>query len=309
MAEPEPEPDSEPSEAERARLAGNRRFKAREYDAAAELYSEALRLLGEGGRGGPGAEGVVLANRAAAHLAARRFQACLDDCVAAGACSSLDPGVVRKLGQRQAKAEANRARAATLAQEAAAAVAERRWGAAIAATEAALDAHDRGAAADPARAALLCDQAEALAAIGDFRRAFSSASLSVSTAPTARAHTILARLTTFLESRDEGPEGAGGVVETGLAPGASRLTSVVVTPSCTVTLREVYISTTGGRLWHAALLLAHHLLSASGAPAVLAECRAQRGRILEVGAGLGLVGLALVRYPDCALTWQEDCRL
>ena len=146
MAEPEPEPDSEPSEAERARLAGNRRFKAREYDAAAELYSEALRLLGEGGRGGPGAEGVVLANRAAAHLAARRFQACLDDCVAAGACGSLDPGVVRKLGQRQAKAEANQARAATLAQEAAAAVAERRWGAAIAATEAALDAHDRGAA-------------------------------------------------------------------------------------------------------------------------------------------------------------------
>ena len=46
-----------------------------------------------------------------------------------------------------------------------------------------------------------------------------------------------------------------------------------------------------------------------GRMAVLAECRAQRGRILEVGAGLGLVGLALVRYPDCALTWQEDCRL
>ena len=56
------------------------------------------------------------------------------------------------------------------------------------------------------------DHEKVVQGIAEAESAFSAAGLSVSTAPTARAHTILARLTTFLESRDEGPEGAGGVV-------------------------------------------------------------------------------------------------
>ena len=284
--------------AERTRLDGNRRFKARDWEGAAALYSKALELLPEPEQRGAAA-GVVLANRAAARLADARYEECLEDCSSAASCSGLSADLVRKLSSRQEKATAPLEESARLCDEARAALAARNWGQVMDLINDALKVLGGGLAADAVRADLLCDRSEARAAVGDFFGALADAEQSVRTSGTPRGHTAAARLTTFVENlreRGGGKSSAGdSAVETGLEPGASRLSSVRVTADCSVTLREVYLCTTGGRLWHAALLLANHLLSERTGCDVVGECRRVSGgaRVLEVGAGLGLVGLAL----------------
>jgi predicted nicotinamide N-methyase len=291
------------AQAERTRLAGNKRFKARDYEGAAALYSQALALLVPEHEQ-RAARGVVLANRAAARLAAGWYTECLDDCSLATACD-VSSELAAKLTTRHAKASAKLADASRVCEDARAALAAGSFGPAMELLTKALVAVGPGPAADASRASLLCDRSDARAAVGDWVGALDDAGHSVRTASTARGETALARLTTFVQSRnaDTAAAGRGGgrpaeVVETGLAPGSSTLTSVRVTADCSVALREVYLCTTGGRLWHAALLLAHHLLSErSSGRKVLEKLQgaplSSSCRVLEVGAGLGLVGLAL----------------
>jgi 2-polyprenyl-3-methyl-5-hydroxy-6-metoxy-1,4-benzoquinol methylase len=73
--------------------------------------------------------------------------------------------------------------------------------------------------------------------------------------------------------------------------------------------RPTPADTTGGRLWQAALLLANHLLSDATNCDAVARCHKPGSRLIEVGAGLGLVGLALasaVAGRGCSVT-LTDC--
>ena len=294
--------------AEQTRLVGNRRFKAKKYDEAAGMYSQALTMLPELERCGEDAS-VLLGNRAAARLAARRYEECLQDCQLAAACTGVTPDLQSKLEARKAKAMAKLQEFSQLSQEAKAAVTERSWGQAIELHSEALAALDAGPAANAARAALLCDRSEARAAVGDWHGALADAASSVRTAPTARAQSAFARLSTFVERFRAEHGSTAAAPDTGLAPGSSSLSSVQVTEGCKVILREVYLCTTGGRLWQAALLLANHLLSDATNCDAVARCHKPGSRLIEVGAGLGLVGLALasaVAGRGCSVT-LTDC--
>jgi predicted nicotinamide N-methyase len=142
--------------------------------------------------------------------------------------------------------------------------------------------------------------AKARAAVQDWNGALEDAVLSVQVLATPRGQAQFHKISLFVESRRRDAEPTGSVLQkdTGLAPGSSSLRSVRVTSGCSVTLREVYLCTTGGRLWHAGLLLANHLLSERSGCKIVQQLVTQAGegkksRVLELGAGLGLVGLAL----------------
>ena len=294
--------------AEQTRLVGNRRFKAKKYDEAAIMYTQALTMLPELEQQGEEAS-VLLGNRAAARLAARRYEECLQDCMLAAACKGATPDLKSKLDARKVKVRAKLQEFSQLSQAAEVAVTERSWGQAIELYSEALAALDAGPGANTARAALLCDRSEVRAAVGDWNGALADAALSVRTAPTARAQSAFVRLSTFVERFRAEHGSTAAAPDTGLAPGFSSLSSVQVTEGCKVILREVYLCTTGGRLWQAALLLANHLLSDATNCDAVARCRKTGSRIIEVGAGLGLVGLALasaVAGWGCSVT-LTDC--
>jgi predicted nicotinamide N-methyase len=293
---------------EQMRLNGNCRFKAKQYDEAALLYSQALAMLPEREQQGRAAS-VILGNRAAARLGARRYEECLEDCELAVACANVSPDLGSKLAARKAKATAKLQNVRHLSQAAKVALTERSWAKALELQSEALTALGAGQAAIAARAAILCDRSEVRAAVGDWNGALADAALSVRTAPSARAQSAFARVSAYVEQRQIECGSTAPAPDTGLAPGSSSLSSVQVIEGCKVILREVYLCTTGGRLWQAALLLANHLLSDSTNCDAIAHCRKDGSRLIEVGAGLGLVGLALaaaVAGCGCTVT-LTDC--
>lgn len=88
---------------------------------------------------------------------------------------------------------------------------------------------------------------------------------------------------------------------------APRHNIVDVCAEVAVSLREICTSTTGGRPWPASLALAHWLTSPRGRGAEhLSRCREVDGTILELGSGLGLVGLAAATAaPNCTVTLTD----
>jgi tetratricopeptide (TPR) repeat protein len=207
-------------EAGRHKEQGNRRFRAKAYTDAAEHYTKGLLVVS----GGP-EEVTLLANRAAALLAAGHFGEALTDChaaaEAAAACVVTTVSLRNKIEERRAKAAGKQKRAAEAAADAASALAAKSWAEAIPAFEVALKVADKGGAC---RAELLCGRGEAFAAVGDFAAALADAQHSHAISPSERAAGAIARLGAFLGSRStalasqHSDAAAAAAAETGMAP-------------------------------------------------------------------------------------------
>jgi hypothetical protein len=256
-------------EAEQRRLEGNRRYRAGEWDGAAEEYAAGIALAGPVSQ----LVATLRANRAAALLRGQRFAACLRECDAAcdGGAASLTAAQVRKVAARRSQAVSRQQAAAAAAALAERSLEARAWGAALPAFDEALGAADLergiGAPAAAARAVLLCGRSDCRAAVGDWGGALADARASMAAQPSRRGLEAVGRLEVFVERqrrrRHPGGDGAAAAEQTGLSPLHTKLTEVCVGPRLApVKLREVYLCTTGGRLWGAALLLAHWLTSA-----------------------------------------------
>ena len=261
----------------------------------------------------------VLANRAAAALAAGWHSECIADCDAAARCWAAASGVAGAAAADKLRAkvdhrrEAARSAIAAAAQAAAAAEGARggqAFGPAIAAYAEALALADAGAAGGPLRGLLFRGRSECLAAVGGFGPALADAQQALRLRPgDGVAAAAVARLSTIAGGGDGGGGGAGSGCGEGaeildgmseildglpMAHGRATRRVVQVCEGLAVTLQEVFVGSTGGRLWDAALLLTHWLCSPASAPgaAALGRAVAAGGRVLEVGAGVGLVGLA-----------------
>ena len=259
----------------------------------------------------------LLANRAAARLEARCFDKAVTDCVSAlnelqaASCGALDTAPLTSLRARvkarRKRAERYTDRAHATAASARAYLAASKWGAAVEAFEQALQCCDAGDA--DARSALHGGRCDALIKLGAFDRALldAEAALRCAASPRAEMEVRASKLRRLVLSRAGVPprrscSGAVGAAKPGatIAPAstaAPRTTRVLVSRARAVEIdvREVYIHSTGGRLWHGALALASWLVHGPGRAALLEPLVQSGGRLLEVGAGVGLVGLAAAR--------------
>lgn len=294
------------------------------YKARPPRLGEAIAAFTAGIRLAPSASEArarLLANRAAARLEARRFVEAIIDCecalreldeleaaadgvLDASPLTSLRARLLSRYDRAERCAERARAEAAT----ARAHLAASKWGAAVGAFDDALQCCDAG---DPdALSALHSGRCNALVKLGAFDRALLDAESAVRCAavPRAQLDVRVRKLRRLVLSRSGVPPrrsccGAVGaaLTETGIAcdiapasTAAPRTTRVLVSRARAVEIdvREVYIHSTGGRLWHGALALASWLVHGPGRAALLEPLVRSGGRLLEVGAGVGLVGLA-----------------
>eukprot|EP00928_Gymnodinium_smaydae_P053439 TRINITY_DN37425_c0_g1_i1.p1 TRINITY_DN37425_c0_g1~~TRINITY_DN37425_c0_g1_i1.p1 ORF type:complete len:466 (-),score=87.88 TRINITY_DN37425_c0_g1_i1:68-1465(-) len=156
---------------------------------------------------------------------------------------------------------------------------------------------DRGdcPSAKNSRARLLCSRSEAFARVGDFPSALKDAQESlreepgnqVAAANKARFEAVLARLGKPGGQATKSANGEAAVATT-------RVEHVLVSREAgiEVDLVQPFIAGTGGRTWEASHVLAHWLVQGAGAKVAMPLCNRPGGRLLELGAGLGLVGLA-----------------
>jgi len=297
-------------------------YKRRELDGAVAAFTAALAVAPRA------ALPRLLANRAAAHLESCHLQRtvvdsklALEALAADGEEGADDAAALRvRLTSRCARAEMRLASGRSDAARACELYAAARYPAAVEAFGVAIASCDRGDG--EVVSALHSGRSQALAKLGAFERALRDAEAALQRCPSRSAALMerVAKLRSAVASRRGLARERGGcsrgwgceaaVTPEEIAPASTstpRMTHVLVSVAraVEVDVREVFIHSTGGRLWHGALALASWLIDGVGREQVLVprliDTTARDGqvgglhrggRLLEVGAGVGLVGLA-----------------
>eukprot|EP00971_Amphidinium_carterae_P238560 4735701-Amphidinium_carterae.1 len=143
----------------------------------------------------------------------------------------------------------------------------------------------------------------------DFESALQDARDALAIKPDARAASALPRLQAVVDARRRGSD-LRVAPHDSLCPGlhAATTSQVRVHSNLVVTLRQVPLSSTGGRLWHAGQVLAHWLCSPSShGSKLLAKHDSVNSSFLEVGSGVGLVGLAIAASTSHLAIQMTDC--